>query len=83
LESNWHLNVWRFGLSGTGATRAGQLQEHPTVYITNEEFPDPDELRYWYVFPDTGDTKYYPFTGSKEGFTDFPYQWGENVGPDV
>lgn len=73
--------MWKYGLVLTGCTLAARELGGVHRIVTNTLTVIPDQLIDWEIPPDRGTDPYLRFSGSKMGFTRFPY-W-EIVEPDM
>jgi len=80
VESNWRLNVWRFGLTQPGLRLAARLVGFPLVALTDLPHPSFGHQAFFRNPNDIGDWTNVSLLPNHPGFTRFPYGW--DVEPD-
>lgn len=74
MESEWHQNVWMYGLGATGATVAASVLGDPTLVLTNSLTYEGEWLAQIWSIPTTvGSVDPYGSAGLPTHGLHFPY----------
>lgn len=72
MESEWSFNVWKFGLTQMGFTKAAQFLDPAWLYVAGRPVSDSWFYSLWVVPSDNSLTPYLPFGNGIIGLARFP-----------